>query len=353
MKSPFDHLRPISVSSITVQELLEAPAPFDLRFIQGSIGANNEIINKRLNRPQFVLTGYKAFDNYKSIQLMGNAESAYLQSLTQERRIEIYSYMMSFQVPCFIFSDNRTPDSDFLEIAEKNRIAVLGSSYDSVKLQMLLLEFLDNKFAIHASVHGTFVDVCGVGMCFVGDSGIGKSEIALDLVERGHRLVADDVVMLTKKSETIIMGTASTINRHYVNIHGLGIVNVREMFGIRSTRFQKRLEVIVGLVPWKKEFQMQENDPEHTNETIDVFGVKISSILLPINPGKNITVIAESIAIQHLLKTYTLDANEEFSKNLEREKEKQRQQLNLLGKRPQDGHKLDNRFVSWFQFDQE
>lgn len=349
MATTFDRLTPIKISSITVKELLASP--LNMKILNDATGEMNEIINKKLNRPQFVLTGYKVFQNYKSIQIMGNTEYFYTQSLLPERRLEIYNYMMSYHIPCFIFTDQITPDNDFLEIAKKNGIAVISTNYDSVKLQMLLSEFLDDKFAVHTSVHGTFVDVCGVGMLFAGESGIGKSEIALDLVERGHRLVADDAIMLTQKFESILMGTGTTINRHNMEIRGLGIINVREMFGIRSIRFQKRLELIVELVAWNKELHQDRTGLEERK--IDILGIKIPSIMLPIYPGKNITVIAESIAINYLLKTYGINSAQEFSEHLKSEIAKQKQIFDLRGKTPADHYILDKRLVSWFQFDRE
>jgi len=164
-------------------------------------------------------------------------------------------------------------------------------------------------------VHGAFVDVYGIGLLFVGRAGIGKSEIALDLVERGHRLVADDVVMITQKGEGILMGSGTELAKHFMEVRGLGLIDIRSMFGIRAIRFQKRVEVVIELHEWRQ-------DEEYTRtgldeETVRILGVELPLVKLPIFPGKNVTVIAEVIALNHLLKHYGYDAAKELSKRLE------------------------------------
>jgi len=177
---------------------------------------------------------------------------------------------------------------------------------DTTKNSYLIVDFLDDNFASKLSVHASFVDVYGVGMLFVGKSGIGKSEVALDLVERGHRLVADDVVIVTKKGEGILMGSGTKLGSHFMEIRGIGIIDVRSMFGVRAIRFQKRLEVVIELEIW---------DPNQVytrtgldDSKISIMDVNIPYVRLPIVPGKNITVVAEVIALNYLLKHYGYDA---------------------------------------------
>lgn len=191
-------------------------------------------------------------------------------------------------------------------------------------------------------VHGSFVDVYGVGVLFVGRSGIGKSEIALDLVERGHRLVADDVVMLTKKRDAVLMGTGTSLVKHYMEIRGLGIIDVRQMFGIRAIRFQKRLEIVVELEDWDPEKEYDRIGLD--DEPKAVMGVDISSVKLPIFPGKNITVISEVIALNYLLRTYGYNAAKEFANKLREEIERRAQNQNGT---------VDQRIITYFQSDEE
>jgi HPr kinase/phosphorylase len=177
-----------------------------------------------------------------------------------------------------------------------------------------LRDFLDDQFALQTVVHGSMVDVYGIGILITGKSGIGKSEVALDLVERGHRLVADDVVMLTKKNNNI-MAAATDMNKHFMEIRGLGIIEVLSMFGIRSIRYQKRLEVIVELFLWEEGRQVNRTGLE--KDMVSMMDVNIPIVHLPISPGKNITVIAEVIAMNHLLSNYGYDAAQAFQEKIQ------------------------------------
>jgi HPr kinase/phosphorylase len=297
---------------VGVNSLLNSP--LNLKSLSGNIGLDNEIREKNLYRPQLALAGYVGLFNFKQVQVFGNTEFFYLKSLSEEGSIRAFENIAQFTIPCIILTNNHKLDKFLLDIAIQNNIAVLTTQFDTTKASSLLSEYLDDQFAPQAVMHGSFVDVHGVGILFTGRSGIGKSEVALDLVERGHRLVADDVVMLTKKRETVLMGTGTSLAKHFMEIRGLGIIDIRQMFGIRSIRFQKRLEIIVELLEWnfEEEYTRTGLDEEPSN----LMGVEISTVKLPIFPGKNITVIAEVIAINYLLRTYGYDAAQVFSDNL-------------------------------------
>ncbi len=336
----FSDLNTIRIDSIKVKEILNSPVKFDL--LTGESGMDNTIVNKYLNRPQFLLTGFDAIFNNKSIQLFGNTETMYLNSLSPKKRLASIRKLFSYNIPCIIITNNNKIDPFITEIAKIENIAIFRTEADTIKATMALTEFLDDLFAIQTVLHGSFVDVFGVGILLAGRSGIGKSEIALDLIERGHRLVADDVVMLTKKSESVLMGTGTSLVQHFMEIRGLGIIDVRQMFGIRSIRFQKRLEIIVELLEWNK-------NEEYTRigldeQTSEILGIEISTVKLPIFPGKNITVIAETIAINYLLRTYGYNAAKEFTNKLKNEI--QLQKINGI-------HNKEKRAVNWFQFDKE
>ena len=346
--SDFSRFPIINISYMNVSELLTSPVQF--RMLNGEIGRDNKIINKQLNRPQLVLSGYKVFQNYKSIQIFGNTEIIYLNSLSAERRSEIYNYLLSFDIPCIIFADQLFPDEDFLALAAEQKIAVLTTDCNTSQLNIILSEYLDDKFAPQIAPHGSFVDVYGVGMMFVGKSGIGKSEIALDLVERGHRFIADDIVMLTKKFDSAIIGTGTNLVKHVMEIRGLGLIDLKQMFGIKSIRFQKRLEIVVELVQWDSKEAYDRTGLEEKFSSI--MGVDVYTVTLPIFPGKNITVIAESIAIDYLLKTYGYNTGKIFTERLN-QKIAERKESGLVEANNQTPSKLDNRYVSWFHFDRE
>lgn len=238
----------------------------------------------------------------------------YLKSLSNENRINAFKLVASFDVPCFIIPNVNDFGQDLIDIATDQGIAVFTTPHETTKAIYLLTDFLDDQFSPYSPIHGSFIDVYGVGILFIGRSGIGKSEIALDLIERGHRLVADDVVMVTRKGEGILMGSGTKLTQHFMEVRGLGLLNVREMFGIRAIRFQKRVEVIVELEEWHP-------DVEYTRTGLDdnftkILDVDIPYLKLPIFPGKNVTVIAEVISLNYLLKHYGYNAAKVFTEKL-------------------------------------
>lgn len=308
----FSNLKPIVQESIPVEMLLQSPAK--LINLNEKIGYDNKLTDKNIYRPQLALAGYVGLFTYQRVQIFGNTEMFYLQSLTPEKRKQSLEIIAQFPIPCVIITNNNKPDLEFIDILSNANIAIFLTEYDTTKAFSMLSEFLDDQFSPQLVVHGSFVDIYGVGILFVGRSGIGKSEIALDLIERGHRLVADDVVMLTKKRESLLMGTGTSLVQHFMEIRGLGIIDIRQMFGIRSIRYQKRLEIIVELEDW-------DDSANYTRTGLDerpttVMGIDISTVKLPIFPGKNITVIAEVIAINYLLRTYGYDASTVFAEKL-------------------------------------
>ena len=313
MNSILENIQILQQTQMPVNMLLQSPA--ELENLTGNIGLDNVIRSKNLYRPQLALSGYYGLFDHKPVQVLGNTEVYYLKTLTKNKRLKAFNTLTQFPIPCFILTNNLHLEPEILKIAKKRKIPVFRSPFSTTKTSALLTEYLDDYFAQQAVVHGSFVDVFGIGILFIGRSGIGKSEIALDLVERGHRLVADDIVMLTKKRETVLMGTGTSLVQHFMEIRGLGILDVRQMFGIRSIRFQKRLEIIVELQEWNY-------TEEYTRTGLDeapqkIMGVNIQTVKLPIFPGKNITVIAEVIAINYLLRTYGYNAAKVFSDKLQ------------------------------------
>lgn len=299
---------------VTVRELLSGPV--HLRALTADTGLDNRITDKSLHRPQLALTGFTELFTYYRVQLFGNTEFYYLKSLSSEARRAAFETICSFNVPVIVCANDHVLDPELLAIAEHHGIAVFTTPFDTTKTIYVLSEYLDDQFAEQVTLHGSFVDVYGIGMLFVGSSGIGKSEIALDLVERGHRLVADDATMLTKKRESVLMGTGTSLVKHLVEIRGLGLIDVRQMFGVRAIRFQKRLELIVELENYN---EITEYDRVGMGESaVSILGVAIPSVKLPIFPGKNVTVISETIALNYLLKTYGYNAAQQFADDLER-----------------------------------
>ena len=287
---------------------------FKIQLLNDESGFSRRIIDQNVHRPGLALAGFVDLFSFSRVQIFGNTEMRYLGQLSIEDRIKAIERIFSFEIPCVILTDSNDPFKELIELANKHHIPVFGSPMSTTKLVYLVGDFLDDQFSVRCSMHGSLVDVYGVGIMFLGNSGIGKSEVALDLIERGHRLVSDDVIILTKKGEGILMGSGAGMNKHFMEIRGLGIINIEKMFGIRAIRYQKRVEVIVNLENWDDSANYERTGLDGTTETI--LDVEIPFVKLPIIPGKNITVISEVIALHYLLKHRGYDAAKVFQDRL-------------------------------------
>lgn len=311
-QKPIPGKEKIAVS--TLIDRLISRLKIDIQLVEGvEVAEEKFVTGADLHRPGLALAGYIELFTHEKVQIIGNTEAQYLDHLSESEQTSSLERLLSFDIPILICTAGNKLSSKLLKIAKKKKIPVAYTSVSSTKFMMLLRDFLQDYFAVQTMVHGTMVDVYGIGILISGKSGIGKSEVALDLVERGHRLVSDDVIMLTKKSN-ILLASATEMNKHFMEIRGLGIVNVMSMFGIRSIRYQKRLEVILELSLWEETENVERTGLD--NETIDILDTSIPLIKLPITPGKNITVIAEVIAMNYLLKHYGYDAAEEFQNKI-------------------------------------
>lgn len=266
-----------------------------------------------LHRPGLALAGYVELFTYQRIQILGNTECRFLKNLSKKKQAETFGKLVSFDIPVIFVTDSNIIPEKLLKIADENNIPVFRTALETTKFMYILRDFLEDLFAVQTMLHGTMVDVYGIGILISGKSGLGKSEVALDLVERGHRLVSDDVVMVTKKNN-VLMASATEMNKHFMEIRGLGVVDVMSMFGIRSIRYQKRLEVVLELSLWEDSDKINRTGLDH--DTVEILDTSIPLIHLPITPGKNITVIAEVIAMNYLLKHYGYDAAKAFQQKI-------------------------------------
>lgn len=329
----------IQKDHITVEYLFNANRErFKLKSLSGEeVGFNNQIRDKNIHRPGLALAGYVELFTYNRVQVVGNTEIRYLNHLPQEKRSQAYSTLMKFDIPCIVITNNNQIDNELLDLSIKNNVPVFQTPLATTKFVYFISDFLDDQFAPQTVIHGSFVDVYGIGVLLTGRSGIGKSEIALDLVERGHRLVADDVVVVTRKGEGILMGAGTDLVKHFMEIRGLGLIDVRSIFGIRSIRYQKRVEVVVEFEDWEKNNEYTRTGLDEL--TVSILEVEIPKIKLPIYPGKNVTVITEVIALNYLLKHYGYDAAKEFQGRLE--------------KAITEKSKMKNRVIDYFAHDFE
>ncbi len=311
-----DKTRETRKKSITVGFLYEQTSErFKLRQLNGEAGFENHIKDKNLHRPGLALAGYVELFTYDRVQIMGNTEIRYMNSLHPAQRNAAFTSLLEFKMPCVILTNGNVIAEDLLHAAASRHIPVFGTPFETTKIAYFLADFLDDQFSPQVVLHGSLVDVYGVGVLLAGRSGIGKSEIALDLIERGHRLVADDVVMVTRKGEGILMGAGTDLVKHFMEIRGLGLIDVRSMFGIRAIRYQKRVEIVIELEEWKPDHDYTRTGLD--DHEISLLDVDIPLVKLPIFPGKNVTVITEVISLNYLLKHYGYDAAKEFSKRLE------------------------------------
>jgi len=313
------NLKEIRRKDIKVSELFQAhEKKLNLEMLNGEIGFKNLIQDKTINRPGFVLSGYVELFTFYRVQILGNTEIRFLNHLDYKERLRVAKRLFDFPMPCLIVTNNNLLDDGILALATERNIPVLRSSLSTDNFIQQLSDYLDNIFSPQIVVHGTFLDVYGVGILFVGRSGIGKSEIALDLVERGHRLVADDVVSITKKGEQLLIGHSNQLVRHYMEIRGLGLINVQNIFGIRAVRYRKRIEVLVELEDWQDINKGEYNRTGLDEKKITLLGVDIPHIKLPIFPGKNVTVISETIALNYILKHHGYDPSQQFMEKLQK-----------------------------------
>ena len=268
-----------------------------------------------INRPALQLTGY--FEHFDSdrVQLIGYVEYTFLEKMEEEKRKEIYEQFLSYQLPCVIFSRNLQPEPMFLEMANQSQVPVFVTEKKTSEFTAEIIRWLNVELAPCISIHGVLVDVYGVGVLIMGESGIGKSEAALELIKRGHRLVSDDVVELRKVSDVTLVGSAPDITRHFIELRGIGIVDVKTLFGVQSVRETKNIDLVITLEDWNKEKQYDRLGLEE--EYTEFLGNKVLCHQIPIRPGRNLAIIVETAAINHRQKKMGYNAAQELYKRVQ------------------------------------
>lgn len=267
-----------------------------------AVGHDREISSPEASSPGLVLSGYINRFPYQRIQVLGETEITYLKSLDSATRAHNLQQFFAFPIPCAFITKGLEPPEPFLAQAEAAGVTIFRSGLKTAEFYRLIKPFLSEQFAPTTTLHGSLADIYGVGLFFTGKSGIGKSECVLDLVERGHRLVADDLVFVSRRGNDVLIGRGHELQRHHMEIRGVGLLDIPAIFGIHAVRQQKRLEVMVVLEEWDADAVVDRTGLD--TQTISILGVDIPRITVHLNPGKNITVIAEVIAMNHLLRYY-------------------------------------------------
>jgi len=286
-----------------------------LEILTGEVGLEREIRSPEATSPGLVLAGYTArFVGTDRVHILGETEITYLASLDARARRTSIETFLSYALPCVIITKAQDAPEELLVLARAKGIPVIRTRLKTAEFYRRLKPFLDDAFAPRTTVHGSLADVFGVGLLFRGRSGIGKSECVLDLVERGHRLVADDVVHITRRGHDVLIGRGHEVSRHFMEIRGVGLIDINALFGIRSVRQQKRIEVVVQLEDWDntREYDRTGLDQQRT----DLLDVPVPLVTVPLNPGKNLTVICEVVAMNHLLRYSGVDSATSFNERL-------------------------------------
>ena len=286
---------------VTVERFYtEHASPLELRLIAGAGGLKRIIREPTVNRPGLVLTGFTKYFAFKRVQVIGNAEAFYLKSLTRAERVKRYDIFLSHHLPCVVFSRNLRADRDFLKAAEVGDTPIFQCPFVTMKFINLATLSLEMMFAPRATEMGSMVDILGIGVIIRGESGIGKSESVLALIERGYSLVADDVTKVMLVDGREIMGTSADLTRDHMEIRGIGIINVAAMFGVKSIRKEKRVDLAITLKPWEEVLDVDRVGMEQ--ETVRILGVDIPHITIPVRPGRDLARLIEVAAFQTKLK---------------------------------------------------
>ncbi len=263
-----------------------------------------------INRPALQLAGY--FEHFEAtrLQIIGFVEYTYMQNMTKKRKSEIFEQLLSYPIPCIIFCRELEPDELFLKKAVEKGIPILMTKQATSNFTAEIIRWLNVQLAPCISVHGVLVDVFGEGLLITGESGIGKSEAALELIKRGHRLVTDDVVEIRKVSEDTLVGTAPDITKHFIELRGIGIIDVKMLFGVSSVKETQSIDLVIHLEDWDKDKEYDRLGLQE--EYTEYLGNKVVCHNLPIRPGRNLAIICESAAVNHRQKKMGYNAAQEL-----------------------------------------
>ncbi len=271
---------------------------------------NIKISQPDVNRPALQLAGF--FDHFDSerVQVIGHVERAYMDTMPEEQRVEIFTRFMDFHVPCVVFCRSMEVNENFIKLATEKGVPILRTAKTTSSFMAEVIRWLNVELAPRITIHGGLVDVYGEGILIMGESGIGKSEAALELIKRGHRLVADDAVEIKKVSDDTLIGTAPDITRHFIELRGIGIINVKTLFGVESVKNTQGIDLVIKLEEWNKERSYDRLGLEE--DYIEFLGNKVPCHSIPIRPGRNLAIICEAAAVNYRQKKMGYNAAQEL-----------------------------------------
>ena len=308
------------MNNLIVQALEQSREyPLELTLMAGRRGLKNKITHSQVQKMGLALTGFTQFVNPERLQIIGNTEMAYFKTLTPDMQEKVIRQICSLPLSCLVITRGLEVPELLLREADERGIPVFRTKLRSFDFIEKVTKFLEEKLASTSSLHGVLMDIFGVGVLILGKSGIGKSECALDLILRGHRLVADDMVHIQKRSPSSVFGSGFEVIQHHMEIRGLGIINIRSLFGVEAIRERKKIELILELMEWDAHREYDRLGFEE--EKFSILGVELPMLRIPVTPARNLTTIIEVAVRNHLLKVMGYDSALEFEKKLLRKME--------------------------------
>lgn len=277
-------------------------------------GKEYYVESEDVNRTGLPLAGYFEYFPYERIQIIGRTEYTYFQNIDKDKRKEILDKFFSYEIPVLIVTRDLEVDVDIIESAKKHNRVVLSSRSNTTRFINKLSNYLNNKLAPHLTMHGVLVDVYGIGVLIKGESGIGKSETALELIQKGHRLIADDAVEIRKVDDTRLVGQAPEILKHYMEIRGIGIIDVKSLYGVGAIKNQKAIDLVVELENWNQQKYYDRLGLDR--EYVEILGTQVEKLVIPVKPGRNTSMIIEVAAMNFRQKGMGIDAAQEFTQKL-------------------------------------
>src|SRR3954447_22253656 len=304
---------------VSVADLLSSrPEAFGLplELLAGANGLDRVITSPHIQKTGLALAGFHEYLRPGRVLIFGESEIRYLESLAAAARVASLRLALTHDFPCVLITGGFTPPDELLAEAERARVPLLQTSIATPTAIAKLSSLLEDSLAERTMIHAVLMDVLGLGVLIAGESGIGKSECALDLIHRGHRLVADDTVEVRRRQETVLIGTCPELTRHHMELRGIGVINVKDLFGIASTRSSKRVELVVQLERWvpTREYERLGLD----DEFYEILGLRVPLIRMPVAPGRNIAILVEVAARNQLLRARGHHAARELADRLER-----------------------------------
>jgi HPr kinase/phosphorylase len=292
---------------ITVAEFIEkSPAEMHLSVIAGAGGLEKREINSaRIQKLGLALAGFAHYIHSGRVQIVGQSEIAYLEQLEKKKRIEALHHLDLDKICCILVTKDLIPPPELIEIAEEKNLPIIKSSQVSSRAIGLISNFLEAALAPHITLHGVLMGMYGIGILILGDSGIGKSECALDLITRGHHLISDDTVLIKKIGDKL-EGASPELTYEHLEIRGLGIINIRDLFGVSAIGKTKQIELLIEFKKWNEVLEIDRLGLD--TQEVEIFGVKISKFVLPVSAGRNLSTLVETAVRQHLLRIAGFDA---------------------------------------------